>query len=229
MKTQNDKGLFKRRGSPNWWIRYADRTGRIRRESTGTTVKKLAREILAKRKVEVAENRNLDIRKVPKTTFFQLCDYYWETEGYLKRMNGLEGMIKTWKRHLKNIPVKDITPRRIQIFLNTYVEENQLSPATRNRHLTMMKAMFNRGLHWNLIAENPTHSLAFRPACSPSHLRDPLHRRLRRIRYLLRRSDCYRVERLVPGWESHPLRIAGFTRRTTITDTVETQAARESG
>ncbi len=39
---------------------------------------------------------------------------------------------------------------------------------------------------------------------------DPLHRRLRRIRYLLRRSDCYRLERPVAGWDSLPLRIADF-------------------
>jgi hypothetical protein len=37
-----------------------------------------------------------------------------------------------------------------------------------------------------------------------------LYRRLRRIRYLLRRSDCYRLERPVAGWESHPLRTADF-------------------
>lgn len=39
---------------------------------------------------------------------------------------------------------------------------------------------------------------------------DPFHQRLRRIRYLLRRSDCYRLERPVAGWELHPLEIAGF-------------------
>src|SRR5947208_8760406 len=38
-------------------------------------------------------------------------------------------------------------------------------------------------------------SCTLRPACSPSHLRDPLHRRLRRFRFLHRRSDCFRVER----------------------------------
>ena len=37
--------------------------------------------------------------------------------------------------------------------------------------------------------------LTLRPACSPSRLSDPLHRRLRRLRFLHRRSDCYRVER----------------------------------
>ena len=47
------------------------------------------------------------------------------------------------------------------------------------------------------------------PACMlAKSQKDPLHRRLRRIRYLLRRSDCYRLERPVAGWESHPLRIA---------------------
>jgi len=38
-------------------------------------------------------------------------------------------------------------------------------------------------------------SLTLRPACSPSHLCDPLHQRLRRLRFLHRRSDCFRVER----------------------------------
>src|SRR5215469_9302229 len=47
-----------------------------------------------------------------------------------------------------------------------------------------------------LIVSRPAQrSLALRPACSPSHLSDPLHQRLRRFRFLHRRSDCFRVER----------------------------------
>jgi hypothetical protein len=38
-------------------------------------------------------------------------------------------------------------------------------------------------------------SLALRPACSRDRQSGPLHRRLRRLRYLHRRSDCYRRER----------------------------------
>jgi len=34
---------------------------------------------------------------------------------------------------------------------------------------------------------------------------DPLHRRLRQYRYLHCRSDCYRLERPLAGWELHPL------------------------
>ena len=42
----------------------------------------------------------------------------------------------------------------------------------------------------------------------------PLYRRLRQLRYLYYRSDCYRLERPVAGWELHPLRIGAFARRT---------------
>jgi hypothetical protein len=42
----------------------------------------------------------------------------------------------------------------------------------------------------------------------------PLHQWLRRICCLLRRSDCYRLEPPVAGWELHPLDVDAFARRT---------------
>ena len=45
---------------------------------------------------------------------------------------------------------------------------------------------------------------------------DPLRQRLRRICCLLRRSDCFRLERPVAGWDSHPLEVAAFARRTVL-------------
>jgi hypothetical protein len=42
-------------------------------------------------------------------------------------------------------------------------------------------------------------SLTLRPAYSPSHLHDPLHRRLQPLRYLYDCSDCCRLERKLPG------------------------------
>src|SRR5436309_246572 len=89
MKQNKDKGLFKRSGSPNWWIRYSDRNGHISRMSTGTTMKSLARDILNKKKAAVAENRHLDVKKIPNTTFFELCEKYWEECGKHLRTKGL--------------------------------------------------------------------------------------------------------------------------------------------
>jgi hypothetical protein len=53
-------------------------------------------------------------------------------------------------------------------------------------------------------------SLTLRPAYSPSHFHDPLHRRLQPFRYLHNCSDCYRLERKLPGgictrWKTVPL------------------------
>jgi hypothetical protein len=52
-----------------------------------------------------------------------------------------------------------------------------------------------------------THVMACTLAESPS---DPLHRKLRQLRCLRWRFDCYRVERTSPGRELHPLKSSAF-------------------
>ena len=154
--TQRVKGLFRRPGSPHWWIRYADRHGHIRRESTGSLEEKLAKAVLEKRRTQVAENRQLDVKKVPNTTFYELCDEYWQTRGKHARMKGLASMIQAWKAGIGNVPLKELTSQKIEKYLNDRMEKEGLSPATRNRHLTMLRAMFNKAIQWELMAENPT-------------------------------------------------------------------------
>ena len=154
MKSNTDKGLYRRRGSPYWWIRYADRNGRVHRRSTDTSSKKLAREILAKQRVLVAENRHLDVKKVPNTTFFELCDQYWELDGKHKRMKGLKNMIDIWKKQIGDLPVKELNQHTVEKFLTALMEERGVSGATRNRHLTMLKVMLNKGKKWRLITDN---------------------------------------------------------------------------
>ncbi len=154
-RSKADRGLFRRRGSPHWWIRFADENGRIRRESTGTSEKKLAREILAKRKTLVTEGRSLDKKKVPKTTFYELCDQYWEKKGKRLRMKGLDSMIRAWKDHFGDEPVKDFTEAAVEDFLTSYVDDRGLSPTTRNRHIAQLKAMFNWAISHKPIMSDP--------------------------------------------------------------------------
>ena len=59
------------------------------------------------------------------------------------------------------------------------------------------------------ISRPAQRSLALRPARSPSPLKDPLHRRLQQLRYLHCCSDCFRLERQLPGgvrtrWKTAP-------------------------
>jgi integrase len=153
-QSRKDRGLYKRQGSDVWWIRYADRNGRLIRETTGTRSKKLAREILAKKKVLVAENRHLDVKKIPKITFFEMCKQWWELHGSKKRTTSLEGMMKMWMEYFKNVPVVEIDRKRIQTFL-TSKTDGGVSSATRNRHLSELRSMFNRCREWGVIYENP--------------------------------------------------------------------------
>jgi integrase len=159
MSQSNDKGLFRRKGSPFWFIRYADRNGRIVRTSTNTTNKTLAREILGKKRTEVVENRHLDVKKIPNVTFYELCTQYWELHGKNLRMNGLENMIEIWKTGLGDVPLTGLTRQKIEKFLNDRMTSESHSPATRNRHLVMMKSVFNKGKAWGMLDENPAASI----------------------------------------------------------------------
>ena len=57
-------------------------------------------------------------------------------------------------------------------------------------------------------------SLTLRPARSPSHQCDPLHRKLRRFGYPLRRFGCYRVERTSSRVGVAPTEVQRLSRRT---------------
>jgi len=102
-----------------------------------------------------AGHRHLDVKRVPNTTFYELCDQYWKLDGKHKRMKGLSNMVEISKKGFGNVPVKGLTQQNVEMFLNERMEEKKLSPATRNRHLTMLKAMMNKGKEWGLVAENP--------------------------------------------------------------------------
>jgi len=158
-KSKADRGLYRRDGSPYWWIRYADRNGRIIRESTSTTEKKLAVAILAKKKVQVAENKHLDVKKVPNTTFYELCEQYWDLWGKHRRMSSLSYMVKAWRLYFGNVSTRELTQQRMEKFLKHLMDVRGLGASGRNRHLTMLKALFNRGMQWGLVNHNPCASI----------------------------------------------------------------------
>src|SRR5215470_7057621 len=66
-----------------------------------------------------------------------------------------------------------------------------------------------------IIVSGPAQrSLALRPARSRSRLRDPFHRKLRQLRCLHHRFDCYRVERTSSRAGVAPAEVQRLSRRT---------------
>ena len=149
------RGLYKRTGSPHWHIRYADENGQIVRISTGTTEKKLAGKILDKKRTAVAENKHLDIQRLPNTTFHELCEEYWDLHGKSLKARGLDYFIESVKVNLGDVPLKEITQQRIERMLSDWMQANQFSTGTRNTYLMRLKAIFSKAVEWGLLRENP--------------------------------------------------------------------------
>jgi len=131
---KKERGLFRRKNSPYWWIRYTDENGKIVRTSTEQNSKTTAINIL--------------------------------TDGTTKTVR--TGMIEIWKKGFGNVSVKEIDQRSVVRFLNEHMQpkknDNQAdgikrnggakraaSASTRNRHLGMLRALFNKGIEWGLV------------------------------------------------------------------------------
>ncbi len=100
--------------------------------------------------------------------FHELCERFWDRRGRHVRFNGLESMVNIWKDYFGNKPLKDMNQEDIEAFLNCRTDELNIAASTRNRHLAMLKSMFNRGVKWGLIDQNP--------AASVEKLREPTGR-----------------------------------------------------
>ena len=139
-------GLFKRNN--DFWIDYYV-NGKRRREKIGTS-KALAETVLKKRKVEIAENKFLDIRREQRIRFNLFADEYIEL--YAKTNNiawkrSILPNLKALKRFFGDRLLTEITPHLIEKFKIERIKE--VSPAATNRALTLLKSMFNRATEWD--------------------------------------------------------------------------------
>ncbi len=138
-------GVFRRNN--DYWIDYYV-SGQRRREKIGTS-KALAETVLKKRKVEIAENKFLDIRQEQKIRFSCFADEYMEL--YSKPNNiawkrSILPNMKALKRFFVDRLLTEINPHLIEKFKVERIKE--VSPAATNRALTLLKSMFNRAIEW---------------------------------------------------------------------------------
>ena len=158
-KQGKDRGLFERpRGSGIWWVRYFDRGGREHREKIGA--KSLARRVYEKRKTEIREGRFFAPEKRETLSFESIQSDYRNSAlkagreimrgdiGY-RRLNDAFGPERA----------DSITPAQIEVFRDKLAEE--LSAATVNLHLKLLRAIFMRAVRTQSVASNPVGSVKF--------------------------------------------------------------------
>jgi integrase len=144
-----------------WFIDYRANGRRIR-EKIGKS-KALAKKELAKRSVEIAEGRFLDVKREKNHRFAEAAERFLAYSEANKRLFTRD--FTTVNKHL--LPV--FGEKRLQQISSWDVEtykarrKGEVTPATVNRELACLKTIFNKAIHWGMAQRNPVRGVKLLP------------------------------------------------------------------
>ena len=157
------KGRVFRRG--DIWYTDLSVDGRRVRESTNSSNKKFAETVLAKRIVEVAEGKFLDVKKFEKIKFEDFAHEYLELHSKFKKSYNTDSkIVGLLEKFFAGKYLYEITSLDVEKFKSARAKkvkklndgkEQFISPATVNRELAVLKSMFNRAIIWGKAESNP--------------------------------------------------------------------------
>jgi integrase len=174
-----DGVVYRRKETSFWWIRYRDRNGSRRRESTFTEDWQEAQQLLRER-LHARDNNVLDvIRKGEKLSLEQWADFF--LENYSKppvRAEKTHQVNLRVAKHLKAAfaPRKlvDITADDIELYLRDrlrktvriktalgYQEKGALKPTTVHQELRVLRRMLNVAVRKKFLQANPCWGVEF--------------------------------------------------------------------
>jgi len=158
------RGVYEKiEGSGDWWIRYADATGRIRREKAGR--KSVAIALVRKRKTQVLEGKKLpeNFRK-PPVTLAELATDALEYSKARKRTHKedkarLELLLDAFGRSL---PAETLTPQAIDRQLDRLAAERRWAASTINHHRSLLSLVFSQALRNGKVTVNAVRGTSHR-------------------------------------------------------------------
>ena len=154
------KGVYFRDGLA--YIRYQDERGGDVRESTKQRSAKVAQDILAKRKTEVAMRVHFPTRAFDAVTFAELADYWWQAHGS-KTRSQFGYLYPRVLEHFTNKRARDITPDVVDAFLDHLAAGQKLSASSVNHHRTIVNGIFNFAVKRGRFDKNPVAAIRQRP------------------------------------------------------------------
>jgi integrase len=154
---KRQKGLYEKvPGSGIWFIRYADSTGRIRREKAGTWSN--ADTLYKKRKTEALQGKKLPEKlRRARASFAGIAQ---DALDYSKAHKVPEAYrIDRWHtetllRWFRDRVAEEITPQDIERKLNELAEEGR-KPATVNRYRALLSLLFSLAVRDGKLTANP--------------------------------------------------------------------------
>ncbi|MFA5780364.1 MAG: tyrosine-type recombinase/integrase [Elusimicrobiota bacterium] len=138
----------------NYYIDYYF-NGRRKRELIGIDCK-LAKLVLAKRKVQIAEGRFLDIKKDTKTKLYEIFDDFLEYSKNSKKSYSRDLiLVGHLKKFFDNVVLSEISTGVIEKYRTKRLNIDKVGNATVNRETAFLKATFNLAIRNRKATENP--------------------------------------------------------------------------
>ncbi|MGA2076604.1 MAG: site-specific integrase [Terriglobia bacterium] len=152
------RGIFIRNGA--YWIRYTDQNGKLHREKVGPFLEQ-AKGAVEKRRSEVRELKFFPEKIKQRVVLFaeiakEYLSYFQKTARRDKVH--IAQRVPVLLEVLKNEPVKEMTPGRLDVALADVAEKRGWSASTQNRYRSLLSGIFRHAvkkgnLEWNPIRE----------------------------------------------------------------------------
>ncbi len=156
IKPKNDRNLKFRDGK--WYVDFTYRGKRIR--EFGGYTKEQARNALAKLRIErLDEKLGFKKRELEDVPFEKFADEYLETycKQNKKSWKTDELILGRLKIYFKDETLQGISPEKIERFKAK--RRADVSPATVNRDVAIMRTMFNKAVEWGRLEVSPLRSI----------------------------------------------------------------------
>jgi len=110
------KGVYRRKGSEKYWLRYADAQGQIIRESSGTSDYKEALKKLAIGRANVAEGKKVERRKAHKVFLKDVMPDYLRFVQNQRAYQNKDYIGRELLRRFGNIPLHRINVAMLESY-----------------------------------------------------------------------------------------------------------------
>jgi len=138
MPTVSKGTIFRRAGSPYWFIKfYLD--GRMKRETTGTSNPDQAREFLRRRVFEAEQGRYVELSRRP--TFLDLRERLLENYEFKRNKTSPSVQVNRLAEYFGRMLAEDITDEHIVEYSRKRMKIDKVQPATLRRELAILKRM----------------------------------------------------------------------------------------
>jgi integrase len=157
-------GLYKRDGSPFWWFSFKH-AGRRIQESAGVTDKRQAQVIYAKRRNDYTTGKVLNLQT--RLSLGELLHRYLNDYSKTNKLSYWSDQIaaNTLLSFFGDCDISEVTSHRLEQYKahrrQTLRAGRQISGARVNRELAVLKAVFNKGIEWDMVVENPVLRVKF--------------------------------------------------------------------